>query len=382
MKHLMVVSFCRLSEMIEKGNSWYMRHYETYFERVTIVYLIGRYDQQVQRGNTTLVSVGGNNPRIDFLLAPLRLLRMARSLRPSNVVTADIVFSFWTLLLVRLFHDSRVVLVPICIPESIYSTTGRSLSGLPITLEKLFSKLCYLLSWRIVMTRNSETSLKWLRADPVTARKLHVVPVIVDEFPAPEFLDGLFAARRSRMNVSSPASLLYVGRLHSEKLVGDLVEVVAHLKRAGVSVRLRLVGDGPELQDMRTRANALNVLDSIDWVGFVDSKELPDYYKNADIFVSTVTGTALREAGLCGLPVVSYDADWAKDLFVHEKTALVVPAGDTVGFASEVKRLLRDDGMRCRLASAFHEEACRRWSVDLIRDSIREMMAQASPKMG
>ena len=376
MKHLMVISFCRLDEMLEKGNVWYMRNYELYFDRVTIVYLIGRHDEHVRRGNTTLVSIGKDNPYIDLILAPVRLLRIVRKFRPTNLVTADIFFSFWTMLLVRLFYDSRVLLVPICIPDSIYRTTGRSITGLPIAIEKFLSQLCYILSWRIVTTRNSEASVKWLRSKTVTARRLHVVPVIVDEFPPPEFLDRLLGCRRSRSDISRPASLLYVGRLHAEKLVLDLVEIIRHLKLAGVSARLYLVGDGPEMYNMKERATALEVEDMIEWVGFVDSKELPEIYENADAFVSTVTGTALREAGLCGLPVVSYDADWAADLLVHEKTALMVPVGDTVRFAAEIERLLRDNLLRCRLANAFYEESCSRWSVDFIRDSIREMVEQ------
>ena len=368
---LLLFGISRLDEMLAKGNVWYVRHYEAYFDKVFVVYLSGDRHEPTMQGKTTLISLGTGNGFLNLLCAPFRLLAFARGCKPTSCLTADIVFSWWTGWLLRLVERARVVLVPVCIPDEIYKSTGRSLSGLPIPIERVFLRLSYGAADRIIMGLNCDAALAWLRSGRATRRKLHVVPMTVEEFPSPEFYDALERFPRNGRATSDEPRLLYVGRLHHEKLVSGLIDMMAQLVSIGVRARLVLVGDGPERSAMEARAKELEVSHLIEWRGFIPNAQLVEEYRRADVFVSTVTGTALREAGLCGLPVVGYEADWITDLLKHEQIALLVPTGDTRALATSVQRVLEDCLLRHRIAEALHREALRRWSPINLNNALR-----------
>ena len=372
-RRLLLFGVTRLADMLEKGNVWYVRHYETYFDEVYVAYLTGYHPNVETQGKTRLISLGGTSDQylLDLLLAPWRLYRLANRIRPTSYLTADIFFGWWTGLLVRRLKGARMVLMPVCIPEEIYSL-GHTVTGLPIPVERLLLRLSYASAATIIMGRNSDTSLAWLRGDRQTARKLAVVPATVEEFPPPAFFRQIEQCRPNKKGLSEPPVLLYVGRLHHEKLTSGLVDMMARLRAIGVNARLLIAGDGPERSEMERRATQMNIAEEIEWLGFVPAEELVAHYRRADVFVSTVTGTSLREAGLCGLPVVGYNADWVRGLLRHEETALLVPSGDYAALAEQIARILRDDRLRQRIARAFHDIATARWTPDLIYEALAE----------
>jgi glycosyltransferase involved in cell wall biosynthesis len=195
---------------------------------------------------------------------------------------------------------------------------------------------------------------------------------VVEEFPPAALIDSLVGAAQRRGPLRDPPRLLYVGRLHPEKLTLGLIDLMAAMQQRGVAVRMAIAGDGIEMAPMQDRARQLGVADHIEWLGFVPAERLADVYGKADIFISTVTGTALREAGLAALPVVAYAVDWVKALLQHEASALLTPAGDPEALADCVARLLRDDALRTRIASNFHALAKAQWSPDRIAQSLAE----------
>jgi glycosyltransferase involved in cell wall biosynthesis len=63
-------------------------------------------------------------------------------------------------------------------------------------------------------------------------------------------------------------------------------------------------------------------------------------------------GYTAVEAMACGCALVTTDNGGSRDYGIPDETALVVPAGDTVGLADAVQRLLGDAPLRTRLAYA------------------------------
>jgi len=361
-----------LASMLAKGNVSYVRGYEHYFDDVYVAYLFGPRCNNVTMGCTRLMSLSTGRRLFDFLLAPIRLFRLARDVNAGAFLTADLVFSWWTAVLLRLILNAKIILMPVCIPEEVYSVTGRSLSGIPIAAERLLTHLCYAAASKVITSRHVEEYIKWLSSDARTARKLQIVECIVDEFPPEQLLRELATAPDFARPLSDPPQLLYVGRLHPEKMTMDLIETLAHLNGWGYRVRLVIAGEGPQERPMRARAAELGVADAIDWLGFVQAGDLAEVYRSADLFVSTITGTSLREAGLAGLPVVGYNADWVKSLLEHECTALLVPRGDTVALAKQVVRAITEPDLRVRLRDNFHTLALARWNSGRIAYALGE----------
>jgi glycosyltransferase involved in cell wall biosynthesis len=371
-KRLLLFSMTRLDEMLLKGNIGYLRHYERYFDEVHVVYLYGYAPAPVRFGATTLLSVGTRFHALDLVLAPLRLLRIARAIRPSAYLTADQVFSCWTASLLRLVLGARIVLLPVAHPDEIYQSTGHSLSGLPIAIERFLIGVSYRAAAKVVTTEQAATYVEWLRNYRHSKRKLQVVPCVVEEFPPLELIEGLLRTAQKRGALHDPPRLLYVGRLHPEKLTLGLIDLAAAMQQRGIAARLVVAGDGIEMAPMQDRARQLAVADQIEWLGFVPAERLAEVYGEADVFISTVTGTALREAGLAGLPVAAYEVDWVKGLLQHELSALLVPVGDVEALADCIARLLNDNALRIRVAGNFHALAKKQWSPDRIGQSLAE----------
>lgn len=371
-KTLLLFGFHRLSYMLSKGNVWYVRHYERYFDDVQVLYLLGDEPTRVIQGQSQLISLGSGYRFFDLLLAPFRLYHHAKKFSKPSYLTADLVFGAWETLLVRQLLGARVVVMPVCILPELYAYAGKSLSGLPIWIEKIFVFWTFQVSAKVIMSKNGLASLDWLRKHPHTSEKLQVVACTVEEFPPQTFFDAFNQVAIERKPNKVPI-LLYVGRIHPEKLVAGLVTMMSLLKKNNTPARLVIVGDGAQRAELEVRAEQLGVADAIEWLGFVPSDQLPNIYCSADIFISTNTGTALREAGLACLPVVGYNIDWVRQLLLHGRTALLCEADDAVGLADNVARVLHDETLRHELAGAFHKLALALWAPENISLALREV---------
>ena len=371
-KVLLYFGFSRLEDILEKGNGWYVRHYEQYFDEVYVLYLLGHYPNEVRQGETRLVSLGGRNRWGDLLLAPWRLARFARELGTNSVflLTADMVFSWWTAWWVKRKMRRKIVLLPVCIPEQLYQDNKISLSGMPIWLERLFVRYSFYCADVVHTARAFGMFVDWLQGNPSASHKLIITNSIPEAVPSGGFFDRLAVSPSTSQLGSDPESvtkLIYVGRLHHEKLVGDLFHMMRFLSDCGFTkdrVRLCLVGGGEEQEALEGLAKELQVDDRVDFIGPVKNEQLPDYLLGSDIFVSPLTGSSLREAALCGLPVVAYDRDWVQGLLEDGKTAMLVPSRDAKAMAEAVMRLIEDKSLRDQLGVQVRRLAEDLWSLN------------------
>lgn len=350
--------------MLEKGNVWYVRHYEAYFDEVWVVYLLGNGPRVVRQGNTTLVSLATGKRILELLFAPFRLLKFAQEIKPTSYLTADIVFSWWSSVLIKLILKAKVVLMPVCIPENIYRTSKQTLSGLPRVVERTMTRLCFLSADRILTGHSFGNFVDWLSENKLAKDKLIIIEKLVDALPTMQFFRKLREkGPKSVRSDSKCISLLYVGRLHKEKMVDDLLKALKILLESECSkdFYLTIVGDGPERDYLLNLAETLKVNDKIRLIGYLKNEDLVDYYLKADVYVSPLTGTSLREAGLCGLPIVAYNTDWIRGILKHEENALLVPVRDVKCLAREIIRLSEDEIFRMRMSKNIKKLAWKMW---------------------
>jgi len=104
--------------------------------------------------------------------------------------------------------------------------------------------------------------------------------------------------------------ILYVGRLHKIKNIDLLIKSFAEFAKNNPEVKseLKLVGDGPERQNLLRLAEDSNIAQSVKFLGRRNKKELLRYYQQASVFTllserEGMSNTAL-EAMACGLPVI------------------------------------------------------------------------------
>ncbi len=154
---------------------------------------------------------------------------------------------------------------------------------------------------------------------------------------------------------SSPTRLLFVGRLSPEKGLRGLLTALAGLP-AIPAWTLRLVGDGPERQDLESQAQALGLADRVNFSGWLPREALPACYQAADLFVfpSTDEGmpNTVLEAMACGLPVVAMRIAGCEDLVIEGETGRLLPPGDPAALAAALKTLIADPATRTRFGTA------------------------------
>ncbi|HEX3318319.1 MAG TPA: MSMEG_0565 family glycosyltransferase [Solirubrobacteraceae bacterium] len=169
---------------------------------------------------------------------------------------------------------------------------------------------------------------------------------------------------RAELGFGDRLVVLTVGGVEYRKGSVVLAEAFANLRRE-LAERdpLLVVAGGATLFDHRhekerfaRRRHELGLGDdAIRLVGSVSDERLELLYRAADVFAfpSVVEGFGLvvLEALAADLPVVVSDIAVLADVAVHERSALVAPAGDARGFGRELVRAAGDRALRARLRS-------------------------------
>jgi glycosyltransferase involved in cell wall biosynthesis len=159
----------------------------------------------------------------------------------------------------------------------------------------------------------------------------------------------------------------YVGRLEAHKGVHVLIDAVARLPEC----ELMIVGDGPERVALLRRVEALELVDRVEWAGFVSHDDLPEWFHRFDVVAvpSLDTprwveqfGRVAVEAMACGLPVVA-SASGSLPEVVGAAGTLVRP-GDANALADALRELAVDPAERARLGALGRARSLRyAWSA-------------------
>lgn len=144
-----------------------------------------------------------------------------------------------------------------------------------------------------------------------------------------------------------PLRIGYVGRADAMKGPLEWVDTLARLQHSGVAFDAFWMGEGTQMDAMRTRANALGIADKIRFTGFVkDRREVLARYRAADVFLfchkTPESPRCLIEALVSGTPLVGYEGAFARDLISAHGGGRLVSVGDTDALALVLKELAED----------------------------------------
>lgn len=184
--------------------------------------------------------------------------------------------------------------------------------------------------------------------------------------------------------------LLFVGRLVHYKGLDVFLRALP-----GLDVDTVVIGDGPIRPSLEALARELGVADRVRFEGEVAEAELLAWYHACDALVlpsvsrQEAFGIVQLEAMACGRPVVSTDlptgVSWVNQ---HERTGLVVRAGDVAALRGALARLVCDADLReglgraarARVLNKFTAEQMCAAALSLYQDVRRTVaVAQAQP---
>jgi glycosyltransferase involved in cell wall biosynthesis len=142
---------------------------------------------------------------------------------------------------------------------------------------------------------------------------------------------------------------IYVGRLSPEKNISLLLRAFYGVAMTYDRVRLLLVGEGPERDNLESLVRHMNIQDKVFFTGLVEYKEIPSYLFASDIFVTPSSaetfGLSTVEAMAAGLPALGINAPGSGDINEDGITGLIT-ADDLAVFTAKLVRLSTDHQLR------------------------------------
>lgn len=204
-----------------------------------------------------------------------------------------------------------------------------------------------------LLTSPSRDLAEFVAADlPYPLEKIEIVrnPIDPEEF-SPEGKQAIQADGRK--------TILFVGRLEERKGIQYLIQAVPKVLQACPQTRFIIIGDDTinaaggqrsVLADLKNLLKDQNCLEAVSFIPRVPLKELPDYYRSADISVvpslyDNSPYTCL-EAMSCGRPVIGTSAGGTREYIEDGESGLIVPPRDPDAIADAIIKLIKDDSYR------------------------------------
>lgn len=170
--------------------------------------------------------------------------------------------------------------------------------------------------------------------------------------------------------VRSHNRLVYAGRLSVDKRVTLLIRAVSILKQSDASIRLAIIGAGPDRADLENLAIQSGVSDCVEFAGSLDSADqVWREIARARIAVTASSregfGMFPLEAMACATPVVYCDSpDSALSEIVQVGRCGLMAQATPDSIASAIRRLLEDTDLWSQMSSnAADDVKMYRWEV-------------------
>jgi glycosyltransferase involved in cell wall biosynthesis len=231
---------------------------------------------------------------------------------------------------------------------------------------------------------------EWLVRSGAEPRRVTVVPNGVD--PARfHVMAGARAAARIRLGLGDAPVVGFLGTLKPWHDVAGLIRATGQLARAGLRLRLLVVGDGPERPRLETLAQSQGTGRSATFVGAVAHEDVPRYLACLDVAAVTYDATPgfyfspikLFEYLAAARPVVAADIGDIPHCVRHRETGLLYPPGDVTALADAILELIVDRPTAARLGVAGREHvgAAHTWSAAAGRIAGLIEVAAAEPRL-
>jgi glycosyltransferase involved in cell wall biosynthesis len=159
----------------------------------------------------------------------------------------------------------------------------------------------------------------------------------------------------------SVPTIIHFGRVRKYKSIDTVIRAFVRIRDELPEARLLIIGDGPELPNLKKVAARTGVGDAISFLGALKTEEMVTILNQAHLFLNASPkegwGLTVVEANACGVPVIGSDRPGLRDSIINGKTGYLVDYGDDVAFAARAVELLRDPEQWQRMSTGAIEWA-------------------------
>ena len=164
---------------------------------------------------------------------------------------------------------------------------------------------------------------------------------------------------RANLEISNPITIIMVARFAEQKDHNLLLQAVSGIKK--YQWRLLLVGEGPNMENVKRLTNKLGIGDRTVFVGAKEPIEVQRLMSNSQLFVLASKWEGLPlviiEAMRAGLPVVATKVGGVGEAVDDGRTGFLVPPGDVGELRRKIGILIENAILR----KTFGQEGRRRY---------------------
>lgn len=273
--------------------------------------------------------------------------------------------------------------------------------GIPAFLSKTFWRIPY-----IVWGQGSDVYLPWRFKKPISKivlstagavialtinmqqemlktckRQIMIIPngIDLDKF------NGLNRENaRSEMRIPNDDIIVtFVGTLRPVKGVKYLIQAMDLIHKKNADIKLMLVGDGPDRQELERMTEELELKDVVVFVGKVPNEKIPMYMTASDIFIlpSLSEGFPIvnLEAMASGLPVIVTKVGGLPEIVNEGENGFLVEPKNPEQLADKILMLMEDNNLRYKI-SENNKKKAKDFSWENVIDQLGGVFIEISDK--
>ena len=187
------------------------------------------------------------------------------------------------------------------------------------------------------------------------ARSVHIVPtgIDVEKFYREKNNQNKALEIRKKIGIKdNDFVILFVGRMGNEKSVDFLIENHKDIIKENKNAKLLLVGDGPDIDNLKEIVKKEHVEDNVIFAGRVPWENVSLYYQIPDVFTTAskteTQGLTVLEAMAASLPVVALDDDAFREVVVDDYNGFLFK--DKKGYKEAIIKIMKDKELQERLS--------------------------------
>jgi len=213
----------------------------------------------------------------------------------------------------------------------------------------------------------NEKMTERLRKDRIRNKNIFVVNNRVDM--------GIFHTNRSSWELHNPVRLITVGNFVDSKDHMNLFKAIIVLKNKH-NIHLTVIGGGILEAEYRKFISD-NDLD-VELLGRINQDKIVKQLEKADIYVHSSwregMPRVILEAMSMKLPVIATAAGFTEGTVHNNKNGLIVPVKDSKALADAISRMIEDDELRGKLATAAFKEIVEKYEWNRCFDNYRGLL--------
>lgn len=174
---------------------------------------------------------------------------------------------------------------------------------------------------------------------------------------------------------SAKLTVGFCGVFRPEKQIPLLIRSFASVVKSGISAKLLLVGDGPEMPACREAVATCGIHDEVEFAG--SQSDVQPFLQRMDLFVlpsrEEAMPVALLEAMSQGCAVIGSNVGGIPEVIEHEVSGLLVPSGDEAALSAALLGLASDSVLQSRYGRSARLRVEEKFSLTAMMESYAEL---------